>query len=84
MRATASAGSGSSEVLAVDEVEHPSLLRGIRHLGVESARAHQRVLTRRVQFEDAREPCHEPVVVEVPVRDARSGLVVERLQVQHQ
>jgi len=75
---------GIEEELPIDELEHAALLGLDGHFGVTTCSREQRVLAARVQFQNPREPGFEPAIVEVAIGDLAAGLIVERLQVEHQ
>src|SRR6266853_3796486 len=75
---------GIEEELPIDELEHAALLGLDGHFGIQPARGEQGVLAARVQSQDPREPGFEPAIVEVAIGDLAAGLIVERLQVEHQ
>src|SRR5712691_8553405 len=75
---------GIEEELPIDELEHAALLGLDGHFGIQPARGEQGVLAARVQFQNPREPSFEPAIIEVAIGDLAAGLVVERLQVEHQ
>ncbi len=75
---------GIEQELPVNELEHAALLGLDGNLGIQPARGEQGVLTARVQFQNSREPGFEPAIVEIAIGDFAAGLIVERLQVEHQ